>query len=126
MIKLVYCVHRKAGMSPEEFSSYWKETHGPLVESCATALNARRYVQSHLLDSPLNEVAREGRGAAGAFDGITEIWWDSHDELMAAMQTPEGVAAHEQLIEDEARFCDLSRSSIFLTQEHSIFDCKEA
>ena len=44
---------------------------------------------------------------------------------MAAMQTPEGVAAHEQLIEDEARFCDLSRL-IFLTQEHSIFDCKEA
>ncbi len=126
MIKLVYCVHRKPGMSPEEFSSYWKEKHGPLVESYAAALKAQRYVQSHLLDSPLNEVARGGRGATGAFDGITEIWWNSHDELMAAMQTPEGVSAHEKLIEDEATFCDLSRSSIFLTREHSIFDCKEA
>ena len=113
-------------MSPEEFSSYWREKHGPLVESCATALNARRYVQSHFLESPLNEVARAARRAAGAFDGITEIWWNSHQELMAAMQTEEGVAAHEKLIEDEARFCDLSRSSIFLTEEHTIFDCKEA
>jgi hypothetical protein len=38
------------------------------------------------------------------------------------MQAPEGVAAHAKLIEDEARFCDLSRSSIFLTEEHTIFD----
>ena len=38
------------------------------------------------------------------------------------MQTPEGVTAHEKLIEDEATFCDLSRSSIFLTEEHTIFD----
>ncbi|MBJ05904.1 MAG: hypothetical protein CMO40_02135 [Verrucomicrobiaceae bacterium] len=126
MIKLVYCVHRKRGMSSDEFSTYWKEKHGPLVETCATALKAQRYVQSHLLESPLNEVARGGRGAAGAFDGITEIWWNSHEELVAAMQTPEGVSAHEKLIEDEARFCDLSRSSIFLTQEHTIFDCEEA
>ena len=113
-------------MSPEEFYRYWEEDHGPLVKSYAEALQAQRYVQSHLLESPLNEVAQGGRGAAGPYDGITEIWWNSHDELMAAMQTPEGVAAHEQLLEDEARFCALSRSSIFLTQEHSIFDCKEA
>ena len=122
MIKLVYCVHRKAGMSPEEFYRYWKEDHGPLVKSYAEALQAQRYVQSHLLESPLNEGAQGGRGAAGPYDGITEIWWNSHDELLAAMQTPEGVAAHGKLIEDEARFCDLSRSSIFLTEEHTIFD----
>ena len=122
MIKLVYCVHRKAGMPPEEFFRYWKENHGPLVRSFAEALRARRYVQSHLLESPLNEVAREGRGAAGSYDGITEIWWNSHEELIEAMQTPEGAEAHEKLIEDEARFCDLSQSSIFLTEEHVVFE----
>ena len=122
MIKLVYCVHRKAGMPQEEFFRYWKENHGPLVKSFAEALNAGKYVQSHLLESPLNQVAQEGRGASGPYDGITEIWWNSHEELLEAMQTPEGVAAHEKLIEDEARFCDLSRSSIFLTEEHSIFE----
>ncbi|HJM63939.1 MAG: hypothetical protein CMN05_10440 [Roseibacillus sp.] len=122
MIKLVYCVHRKAGMSPEEFYRYWKDNHGPLVQSFAEVLKAQRYVQSHLLESPLNEIAQGGRGASGAFDGITEIWWNSHEELVGAMQTPEGAAAHEKLIEDEATFCDLSRSSIFLTEEHTIFD----
>ncbi len=122
MIKLVYCVHRKAGMPPEEFYRYWKDNHGPLVQSFAEALKAQRYVQSHLLTSPLNEIAQGGRGASGPYDGITEIWWNSHEELLGAMQTPEGAAAHEKLIEDEATFCDLSRSSIFLTEEHTIFD----
>jgi|TARA_B100000959_G_scaffold285642_1_gene361045 uncharacterized protein (TIGR02118 family) len=109
-------------MSPEEFYRYWKDNHGPLVQSFAEVLKAQRYVQSHLLESPLNEIAQGGRGASGAFDGITEIWWNSHEELVGAMQTPEGAAAHEKLIEDEATFCDLSRSSIFLTEEHTIFD----
>ena len=109
-------------MPPEEFYRYWKDNHGPLVQSFAESLKAQRYVQSHLLDSPLNEVAQGGRGAVGPYDGITEIWWNSHEELLGAMQTPEGAAAHEKLIEDEATFCDLSRSSLFLTEAHTIFD----
>ncbi|MDQ6900577.1 MAG: EthD domain-containing protein, partial [Candidatus Dormibacteraeota bacterium] len=30
MIKLVYCITRKPGLSPEEFSRYWEHVHGPI------------------------------------------------------------------------------------------------
>ena len=122
MVKLVYCVRRRPDLSSEEFRRYWLENHGPLVKSVANTLKARRYVQSHTLDTPLNEVASAPRGSGEAYDGITEIWWDSHDALATALQTPEAQSAHQKLIEDEARFCDLAGSRLFLTEEHVIFD----
>lgn len=44
MIKLVYCIKRKASVSPEEFYRYWLEDHGPKVRSVAAATGAVRYV----------------------------------------------------------------------------------
>jgi hypothetical protein len=57
-----------------------------------------------------------------AFDGIAEVWWDSRDALTAPLSRPEGQAAGEELLEDERNFIDLARSSLFLTEEHEIFE----
>ena len=122
MIKLVYCVARKADMPQEEFFRYWKENHGPLVKSFAETLNAKRYVQSHRIDSPLNAIATQARSSAEGYDGVTEIWWESQEVLLGALQTEEGQAAHAALVADEATFCDFSKSSLFLTEEHTIFE----
>jgi uncharacterized protein (TIGR02118 family) len=121
MIKLVYCIRRREGLSDDEFRKHWREVHAPKVKHFAKALRARRYVQSHTLDTPLNEGLRASRGARPAYDGITEVWWDSETELTAAMGDPDGVAAGRALLEDEERFIDLGRSSIFLAEEHEIF-----
>jgi uncharacterized protein (TIGR02118 family) len=123
MLKFVYCVRRRPEMSAEAFRKYWLENHGPLVRSFATALKAKRYVQSHTLDNPLlNAAAQQPRGTKPAYDGITEVWWDSVEDLAAALQSPEGQEANRILAEDEARFCDLPNCSVFFTQEHTIFD----
>jgi len=122
MLKFVYCVRRHPNVSPEEFHKYWLEKHGRLVSSYANALNAKRYVQSHTIDTPLNDLARRPRGAAEPYDGITEIWWRNADDLIAAMQTPEGQQANLALAKDEGCFVDLSRSSVFFAEEHTIFE----
>jgi uncharacterized protein (TIGR02118 family) len=122
MVKFVYCVRRRPELSPEQFRKYWLETHGPLVRQYARTLRARRYVQSHTLDTPLNDAARVPRGAQEPYDGITEMWWNSQEDLLAALSTPEGQEINRILAEDEARFCDLSRCSVFFTEEHAIFD----
>jgi len=44
---------------------------------------------------------------------------------MAALQTPEGAAANEDLARDESNFVDLEASCIFFTEEHLIFDSFE-
>lgn len=121
MIKLVYCIRRRNDVPADEFHAYWLNEHGPKVRAVAEAIRARRYVQSHVRSPELNEVFRRSRGLAPAYDGITELWWDSEDELRAGTETDEGRTAAKLLLEDEARFIDFSRSTIFMTTEHEIF-----
>lgn len=122
MIKFIYCVRRRSEMSKDAFRRYWLENHGPLVRKYAKALRAKRYVQSHTLDSPLNAAAQQPRGTQPPYDGITEIWWDKAEDLIAALSTPEGQAVNKLLAQDEGRFCDLPNCSVFFTEEHTIFD----
>jgi len=121
MIKLVYIVRRRVDFSPQDFYRRWL-AHGSLVREVAEAIHARRYVQSHTLDSPVNEQLAQSRGMGEAYDGITEVWWDSLEQLMAGVATPEGREAQRRLLEDEREFIDLAESLLFLTQEHEIFD----
>ena len=125
MLKFVFCVRRRPGLSREEFQKYWLEQHGPLVRHYAHTLRARRYVQSHTLDTPLNAAAQLPRGTQPPYDGITEMWWDEPEDLMAALGTPEGQRINRLLAEDEARFCDLPNCSVFFTREETIFDHQE-
>jgi hypothetical protein len=120
MVKLVYAIRRRAELSPEAFRQRWL-AHAPLVARWAEALRARRYVQSHTLDTPLNAALAASRGSASAFDGITEVWWDSLDDLQAALATPAGQVAGRALLDDEREFIDFATSHLFLTDEHAIF-----
>lgn len=122
MIKLVYCIRRRADVSPAEFSRYWLESHGPLVRSVAAAIGARRYVQSHTVHPDLNAMLQQSRGLEPAYDGVTEVWWDDRAAFERGLQEPAGVDAARRLLEDEARFIDFAGSRVFLTEEHEIFD----
>lgn len=122
MIKLVYVITRRADLSAEAFYDYWLNRHGPLVAAQAKALRLRKYVQSHLVDHPANEAMRAARGMLPPVDGITEVWWDSMADFEAAYATPEGAASGAILAEDEAKFIDFTRSQVFMTHEHLIFD----
>ena len=125
MIKLVFVIRRREDMSAEEFHRYWLEEHGPLARGLLEELGARRYVQTHTLDSDLNAAFAESRGTLEAYDGLAEIWWDSLDALVAAAGSEEGQRANETLTEDEARFIDFQRSAVFLTEEHVILSADD-
>jgi len=121
MIKLVYCVRKRADISQAEFHRYWLEEHGPRARKHAKALHAIRYVQSHTLDSELNEAIRTSRSAGPPYDGITEMWWPDMGAFEKSMGSEAGIAAGMDLLEDEQRFVDAGASSVFLTEEHEIF-----
>ena len=120
MIKLSFAVRRRADIDPAEFHSYWRDQHGPLVRSLQPVLGIRRYVQTHRLETPVNDVLRASRCALEPFDGVAELWWDDLDALVAATSSPEGSAAGRTLLEDEARFIDLEHSALWLGQEIEI------
>ena len=122
MIKLVYCLRRRADITPAEFHRYWRDSHGPLVTRFVEIMRARRYIQSHTLATDLNEAFRASRGLAAAYDGITEVWWNSEEDLRASMATDEGRSAYQSLLDDESKFIDFANSSVFITRENLIFD----
>lgn len=121
-MRLVYARRRREGISVEEFHRYWLDVHAPKVIKVAEAIRARRYVQSHTVDTPLNQAFLDSRGLSPWYDGITEVWWDSLDDLQGAASSPEGAETFEMLLEDEYEFIDHPRSAIFMTEEHEIFD----
>ena len=121
MIKIVYVVSKRADMPAEAFFDYWKNKHGPLMRGFAEVLKARKYVQSHTIDTPLNALMSDARGMPPAAEGITEVWWDSMADLEAALATPEGQEAMQALLDDERTFVDFKRSHCFVTEEHTIF-----
>lgn len=121
MIKLVFNVKRRPDVTPEEFHRYWLETHGPLVRQYTELFRLRRYIQTHLIDSPLNDQLAEPRGSAPAhFDGVAELWWDSEEDIVAALDNEAGLAAVTLLIEDESKFIDLPNSPLYMGVEHAI------
>lgn len=117
MIKFVMCLHRNPSMSREEFQRYWRDSHAPLFQSFADTHNARRYVQDHTIDSPMNEFLRESRGMVQEFDGVAEVWFDSEEALVTAMSSEAGQKLGAVLHEDESKFIDHTRSTAFLAKE---------
>lgn len=120
MVKFVMCCYRRADLTREAFQDYWLHKHAPLFQRLADTFGARRYVQCHTLDSPLNDAIRESRGMAEPCDGVAEVWFDSEEQLMAAMSSPDGQKAAQMLTEDEGNFIDHTRSSAFIAVEHEL------
>jgi len=108
MIKLVYCVSKKAGLTDEEFFRYWKNVHGAIG---ARIPRLRRLVQSHRLNVP-------GDKRRPDFDGMAELWFDDMEALLAARQSPEWKASTE----DEANFIDHNKVAYFVSEEHITLD----
>ncbi|MEO0476906.1 MAG: EthD domain-containing protein [Planctomycetota bacterium] len=117
MIKLIMCLHRKAGISREQFQNYWQNNHGPFFMKNAAVMRCKKYVQSHTLDSPLNEGMQQSRGMQAAFDGVAECWFESEADLMEAMGTAEFAELGQALLDDESTFIDHARSSAFIVRE---------
>lgn len=121
MLKLTMFVRRLPELSRDQFDSHWHDRHGPLVRSHQQVLRIRRYVQTVPLPDPAQQSIRASRGLAAAdYDGCGELWWDSFDDHIAARATPEGLAALRELIADERRFVDLSRSIAWYGTERLI------
>jgi uncharacterized protein (TIGR02118 family) len=106
LVKGVYQLKHKDGMSVDEFRKYWIEVHGDLGSKLP---GLRRYVQSHLVDDAYLY-------ARPHFDGVAQLWFDSADSMRAAFDSPQGKA----LGEDGPKFTDMAALRFFVAQEHIV------
>jgi uncharacterized protein (TIGR02118 family) len=106
VIKVVYCITKKPGLSDEQFFDYWKNIHGPIG---ARIPHVRRLVQSQRIAIPSDARPPD-------YDGVVELWFDDEAALLAARKSAEWKASSE----DEANFIDHSRVAYFVSREHVI------
>lgn len=119
MIRLVFVLRRKAGLSREEFQDYWLRKHAPLVAGFAGDLDILRYVQTHATDDEASAAAQQARGdMEPGYDGVAELWWASEPDLAANLETERVRAAGAALLEDEAKFIDLPNSPLWFAYEY--------
>lgn len=71
-------LRKKEGISHEEFVDHWLKKHAAL---CVRLPGLRRY--------SVNLVDRE-RFPKFGYDGFSELWFDSEQDLVAAFASPEG------------------------------------
>ena len=120
MIKLVMCLHRHSTLTREQFQDYWLNNHGPFFQKHVGEMRAKKYVQSHTIDTPLNAAFRESRGMLPEYDGVAEVWFESEADMIEAMSSPEGQKLSAALLEDEGNFLDHSKCSSFLVREREL------
>ncbi len=94
MIKYITVLSRRAGMSREQFSRYWKTTHAPILQQIP---GLKGYVQNHAL--------ADTEGNEPPYDGFGEHYFDSLDAMREALASPEG----EATLADIPNFCDTGR-----------------
>ena len=120
MIKFVMCCTRHPDLTREQFQEYWLHRHAPFFMKNAVVMRAKKYVQSHTIETPLNEGLRESRSMLPAYDGVAEVWFESEQDLIEAMSSPEGQELSATLLEDEGNFIDHSKSCAFIVREHEL------
>jgi len=119
IVKLHFPLRFRNDLAPEEARLYWHTTHGPLIRSQATASGMLRYQQVHRYASGLEADLRRARGTTvAAYDGHAEVWFDRS----LPRTGPEARAASRRAIEDEARFIDFKRSTMWLGKEFVFVD----
>ncbi|MFN0095075.1 MAG: EthD domain-containing protein [Dehalococcoidia bacterium] len=124
IIKLHYPLRAKAGMAEADAQFYWRTNHGPLIRSWAPAMRILRYVQVHRAQGdPLEAALRGPRGTAvDGYMGHAELWFDRG---IQGAPTQEAAAAAAAAAEDEAKFIDFARSTIFYGKENVVIDRRQ-
>lgn len=117
MIKLVFLMRRKPGMSREAFQHYWRHEHPKLIKRHAAKLKIRRYVQSHAIAPESVAAFRPEWDDSRAWDGVAEVWLDSLAVLADSRGNPEMDRIQAEIVADEQSFVDLERSTMFITEE---------
>lgn len=128
MIKLTFCLKRLPHLTREEFQSYWRDVHAPLVKRHSAALKIARYVQSHSLSQSTSSPLAQSRGSAGQdFDGVAELWWTDMETFASAGLTPKARkrAASCLKMRPASSTCQ-TRQSSSLTSIKSLVDCYSA
>lgn len=104
MLKVVFCLSRKDGMTHREFGQYWYDEHAELVGELP---NLRKYTLA-FPDDP----------DEATYDGMAELYFEDQDALDEALESPAG----EKAAADIQNFANPDSMLQLVVQERTIHD----
>ncbi len=113
MIKLITLLHRKPGMTREQFIERYENGHREIGEKCLSG-HAVRYVRRYTR-AVASEVLSDADLPA---DVVMEIWFpdqQTFDDAMVRLSTPE---AQAEIVADEEQLFDRERMVSFVVDEY--------
>jgi hypothetical protein len=112
VIKMIFMLKRRPGMSREEFVRYYESTHAKLGEK--HVVQAARYVRRYLkgLPEPFTGVVGEPD-----HDVITELWFNDQAEMDVTMSHLLKAEVSQEITRDEENLFDRSRNRVYLVEE---------
>jgi len=109
MIKMNLFLTKRADLTREQFSEYYEKKHWPLLESIPEVKQfAKRYVQQHNIGHVPPGVI------AAPYDGISEVWFDSVEDLRRVVGTE---AWRNIVYKDNEEFLDTSKTVFMFSEE---------
>lgn len=106
MIKILVLVHRRPGLTHEEFARGYRDEVGPAVARYVPGVI--RYAQNHH--------PRQRDGSDAPWDGVGELWLEdlaAWQRVMEFAASPAGKA----VVDIEAKYIDRSRMTILVCDE---------
>jgi hypothetical protein len=113
VIKFIMPLHRKAGMSTDEFRSYYETFHRVIGEKYLNGF-VSKYVRRY--PEPLPD--RQGKIAEPDFDVLLEIWYPDVSAQAACAKHLSTPAIAAEIAEDEKQLFDRSRMRGYIVTEH--------
>jgi uncharacterized protein (TIGR02118 family) len=115
MIKQISLIYRPAGVSKEEFRTYWRDVHAELVKTKLPGL--RKYTGSFPLEARPGE-RLPGGGEQIHCDCVVELYFDDLDSLMKAMTGPDWLG--EDRMKSSLKILDFKRVQFIVADEYVV------
>lgn len=120
LVKLYFPLRAQQDLGEAAAQRYWYSNHGPIIRRQAAASGIQRYVQVHRIEDELEQAMRAARGTkTPGYTGHAELWFD---RAVLGVATPERREGGARAIEDESKFIDFARSTMWLAKEHVLVD----
>ena len=103
MVKAIYVVYRKEGMTREEFAAHWTQVHAPIARKLP-------HMRSYTINPVVSSDYVEGTEA----DGFAVCVWDTMEDFEKAAASPEMAEANADA-GTMARHFD-----VYIVEEHTV------
>lgn len=122
MFKIILTIKRRAGMTLEQFKTYYHEHHLPNVFAIlpqspnGATVHRRNFI---MRDDPFLDAIGDGRADANPpFDVITEIEFETREDAHEAMRVMFDKQYIDKIKADEANFIDPGSINFYVTEVH--------